>query len=177
MSKKSELMLAVWPNFSPRQYWRPEDTCRGMWVELRSVHTHDDGAIDLDTFNDGIFTRDIGIYIWAGTGGGIDISVKAHEVHSADARELQALAKWLNKANAKIKKADIPKDFGVKETLILTLRAIGAKKAVMVKSDANYKSCHEVIDLSEALTLANYGGPLDDMEAMRQTPYAERRAA
>lgn len=176
MSKKTELMLAVWSNANQREYWTPSDTCRSMWLEIRSV-IEEDGAYDLDSYNDGIYTLEVGIYVWVSTGYGCVVELKAHNIYSADSRQLKTLAKWLDKMNAKIAKAAIPENFGVRETLVLTLRAMGIRQGILVKSDANYKSCHEVMSLDEALALSNYARPLQEMEEKRQTPYEGREAA
>lgn len=178
MFKKSEIMLAVWPNADLRQYWGSVAGCNSLWLSLRDVTQERDDKgetkIDMDCYSqNGKACSDVGIYIWAGTGGGLAIELKGHEIHSASAHELTALAKWLTKMNAKISKADIPHGFGVKETLVLTLRAMGVKNALVIDPDWRSAARDKVITLDEALKMPNYGGPLSDMEAMRVRPYGD----
>lgn len=169
------LNLAVWPDSNNRQYWNNQDSWRSMWLSLRSSSKDggkDGDKIVLDHYNpDGVATSNVGIYVWASRGFDCAVEVKAHDVYSASAHELTQLAKWLTTMNKKIEKADIPRGFGVKETLILTLRAMGVKTAVKISAD--WQSEPEIIGLEEGLSLANYAGPLEEMEALRKQPYGD----
>lgn len=182
MSKKSELMLALWPNTDNRKYWRSEDASRSFWLSLRSVEVErTDSVFDGENWSeptqhinlnmyetDGVACRNVGLWVWASTGFSSSIELKAHDVYSASAWELTQLAKWLTKMNNKIAKADIPDSFGVKEKLILTLRAMGIKRCVEIDPDWRKPEQYKLHTLEEGLALPSYADPLQDMEELRK---------
>lgn len=173
---KTELMLALWSGANNRQYWNHSDTSRSMWLSIRAVEqTRDDEGntkIDLESYGlDGNASRDVGLWLWSSSGFSCNVELKAHDIHSATAFELTRLAKWLTKMNTKISKADIPNNFGVVETLVLTLRAMGIKQAVEINPDWSARPQYKIHSLGDGLLLPNYAGPLTEMEAMRLRPY------
>ncbi len=176
MTKKTELMLALWPNANNRQYWNSTDSIHSMWLSIRCVEMErtEDGELNIDLDNygiDGNTTRDVGVWVWASSGFSCNVELKAHGIYSATAFELTRLAKWLTKMNTKIGKADIPNNFGVVETLVLTLRAMGIKQAIEINPDWNAKPQFKIHSLADGLKLPNYASPLAEMESLRQRPY------
>jgi hypothetical protein len=172
---KTELMLALWPTSNNRQYWST-DANRSMWLALRSVEQvrGEDGEvkIDLDCYGiEGVTIRDVGLWVWSSSGFNCHVELKGHDIHSAGASDLTRLAKWLTKMNTKIAKADIPRDFGVLETLILTLRAMGIKQAVEINPDWTARPRYKIHSLADGLKLPNYAAPLAEMEEIRLKPY------
>lgn len=174
MSKKEEVMLAVWPNANPSPYWNhdPLDS-QSMWLSFRNVETEtrEDGSkkVSLNSYNEGVWCINVGLYVWAWTDMSSAIDLKAHEVHSANARELQNLATWLKKRTAKIEKMGVPKSFGLQEQIILTLQAMGIKKAIMIDTSAqNWAGEYTIMSIEDALALPNYSKTINDMQALRE---------
>lgn len=169
--QKTELMMAFWPGEDLRRYWSGSDTCNSAWLSIRSVEiTHNDEnkqVIELDYYGlDGKCADDVGLYLW-GSQYGTSVELKAHGVHSASAYELKRLAAWLTKYTAKIDKAAIPDNFGLKEKLILTLRAMGIKRGIKIDSDWHSQTRFEVKPVEYYLdNLPEYAGPIAELNAL-----------
>lgn len=178
MTTKTELMLAFWPNAELRQYWHTSESSKSLWLEIRSVEISQDDegkqTIQLDTYGlDGAQCTNVGIYLWASSGGFTPVvELKAHDIYSASAIELNRLYKWLTKYNAKISRATIPANFGIKEKLILTLLAMGIKRGIKIEADWSSPTRYEINSVEHYLTtLPNYAEPLAEMEALNHLPY------
>jgi hypothetical protein len=175
MSKKNELMLALWPTSNQRNYWQLQDTSKSMWLSLRSVEITREEGVETYYLNsyetDGVACRSVGLWVWSSAGFSSCVELKAHNVYSANAWELTQLAKWLTKMNNKIAKADIPDSFGVKEKLILTLRAMGVRRSVEIAEDWRSPNGYKVAAIEDGLALQNYAGPLAEMEELRKQEY------
>lgn len=166
MPKKPELMLAVWPNALANPYSSPDLTeSQSIWLSFRSIEEDEDGERHFNHAGDGIVYGDLGLYVWAWTEMSVCVELCAHEVHKASSRQLQTLAAYLKKQETKITKAGIPKSFGIREHVILTLQAIGVKKAVMI---GGFKERLEIVTIEEALALPTYAKELAMMQALRE---------
>jgi len=164
---KQETCLAIWSTANNRQYWDRSDDCRSMWLSLRVVETEGE-EIDITVYGgDAKVCLNLGVRVWSHTTYPVQIELAGHDIYSATPCELVALAKWIEKANKKIAKADIPTTFGVKETLMLTLRAVGVKNAVVIDPDWSKKARYKVVPVEEGLALANYADALAEMERVR----------
>jgi hypothetical protein len=171
MQAKTELMMAFWPNANLREHWSPNDTYRSAWVYVRSVEIkyNDENMqiVGLDHWGaDGKYVGDVALWLW-GSEYGPSVELKAHDVHSASAHELKQLSAWLTKYTARIAKAEIPNSFGLREKLILTLRAMGIKRGIKIDSDWQSPTRFEIKPVEYYLdNLPAYAGPLAEMEAL-----------
>jgi hypothetical protein len=75
------------------------------------------------------------LYVWANTSGTVSIGLRAHEVRSADIRDMELRLKMMKRLNAKANKAgfhfdNFRSDTSVYDQIVRCLDAIGIRKAV-----------------------------------------------
>lgn len=158
----SKLMLAVWPNARPMQYWGYHDDCNSFWLTFRQVG--DDNTMECCTQAAEI-AGDLGLWVWAAapyagsTLGSATIELKAHDIHSAGSSHLRRLASVIDKMNKK--KGNVPESFGLREQIILSLHNMGVREAIIVSTP------YKVVSVEKALRVGDTGIAIDKMQAMR----------
>lgn len=129
---KPELMIASWPDRPvDTGYFDPAATNSSARIHLRHVDLADKWSLS----DESRAYSDLGLYVWADIDGTVSIDLRAMDIHSASAKELEQRCKLLKRLDAKATKAGFGfhtfhRDASVYEQLIRCLDAIGIRTAV-----------------------------------------------
>lgn len=129
---KPELMIASWPDRPvDTGYFDPAASSSAARVHLRHIDPADKWSFS----DESRAYNDLGLYVWADIDGTVSIDLRAMDIHSANAKELEQRCKLLKRLDAKATKAGFGfhtfhRNASVYEQLIRCLDAIGIRTAV-----------------------------------------------
>lgn len=128
---KRELMIASWPERAiDLGYYDPTATHSAARIYLRHIDPEDRwSTAESQAYSD------LGLYVWADIDGTASIDLRAMDIHSASARDLELRVKLLKRLEAKAAKAgfafhNFHRDTSVYEQIVRCLDAIGVRRAV-----------------------------------------------
>lgn len=130
--KNTEILIPTWPQSTGCDRIGAQDFGNsgfdhdGFWVPLRARPIGDgyDGAYEYRVW------QDISMYVWVSARYSMHIEFKAHDVHSADERELMMLCKRIKWINSRIKDlGDVTVD-NLPYRLMYICKQLGIKRTI-----------------------------------------------